>query len=105
MKKDNELLYAFEGMASLFVILIHCPFPGLIGQGCIAIARFAVPLFFAISGYFLVGKETLWDEKVVKRKLVSRIKRQAIGLAMVWLVYAIYACLLFIMRGETGLLG
>lgn len=39
-------------IASFFVIFAHVPFPGTLGNVMSCIARFPVPLFFAISGYF-----------------------------------------------------
>lgn len=39
-------------IASFFVIFIHIPFPGTVGHGINCAARCAVPLFFAVSGYF-----------------------------------------------------
>lgn len=39
-------------LASFFVVFIHAPFPLTFGSFVECLARFAVPLFFAISGYF-----------------------------------------------------
>ena len=53
-KKLNESLELLKGIACILIVLIHCPFPGIIGDIFICTARFGVPLFFMVSGYFLV---------------------------------------------------
>lgn len=55
MRKRNKYIDAAKALACIFVVLIHCMFPGKIGLVFRALARFAVPLFFAVSGYFLGG--------------------------------------------------
>lgn len=52
--KENRFLYAARFIACLAVITIHTRFPGKFGQVMDALARFAVPYFFAISGRFLL---------------------------------------------------
>ena len=49
-------------VAYCFVVLIHCPLPGITGEGVTAIARFAVPAFFAISGHFYANKSGSWGD-------------------------------------------
>lgn len=39
-------------LCAFLVVCIHAPFPGIIGEYFIALARIAVPTFFMISGYF-----------------------------------------------------
>lgn len=59
--KNIDSLNCAKGIACVFVILIHCTFPGIVGEMLRAIARFAVPLFFTVTGYFLLdlyGKVT-----------------------------------------------
>lgn len=51
-KLVNNRLYFWEGIACIFVVLIHCQLPGRVGIVTETIARFAVPLFFSISGYY-----------------------------------------------------
>lgn len=48
----NFCIDFFKGIACMMVIFIHCRFPGFIGQAIQAIARFAVPFFFMVSGYY-----------------------------------------------------
>ena len=60
----------FKLIASFFVVIIHCNFPGSIGVAAKAIARFAVPFFFLCSGYFLYGS----DCKKILNKLIRTVK-------------------------------
>ena len=62
-----------KGIACICVVMLHCSFPGNLGKIIYGVARFAVPLFFAISGYFV------YNEKGVKviGVLPSKIKRTA----------------------------
>jgi len=53
----NECLNAWKGIAAFFVVFIHCQFPSPIGGMMNGLARFAVPLFFLVSGYFCYEKE------------------------------------------------
>ena len=78
--KENKLLYVFEGIASIFVILIHCPFPGNFGYVIESIGRISVPFFFMISGFSIFSFINT-DEFVPKLKV--RIKRLII-LFLVW---------------------
>lgn len=51
-RREIPNLYILEGIACLAVITIHIGFPGTIGVIVNVIARFAVPLFFIVSGFF-----------------------------------------------------
>lgn len=48
----NQTIECAKLMASFFVVFIHCSFPGDFGSAINGLARFAVPMFFAVSGYF-----------------------------------------------------
>lgn len=50
--KRNEMMDLCKFIGSVFVVFIHVPFPGIVGGAVDCIARFAVPMFFAISGWF-----------------------------------------------------
>lgn len=51
-KKYNYCLDFIKGIACIFVVLMHCEFPGLLGTAVQAVSRFCVPLFFMVSGFF-----------------------------------------------------
>jgi len=52
MKQYNYCLDFIKGFACIFVVLMHCEFPGVTGVAVQAISRFCVPFFFMVSGYF-----------------------------------------------------
>lgn len=54
-KERNQTLECLRILAAVFVVFLHVPFPGLLGKTVNCLARFAVPLFFAISGWFSYG--------------------------------------------------
>lgn len=61
----NNRLYFWEGIACIFVVLIHCQLPGRVGIVTETIARFAVPLFFSISGYY-------WAKVEINKELIKQ---------------------------------
>lgn len=48
----NHSLDLVKGIACLFVVCMHCEFPGYLGVLVQCVARWAVPFFFMVSGYF-----------------------------------------------------
>lgn len=48
----NQSMECCKLMAAIFVVFIHAEFPEPLGSAVVCLARFAVPVFFAISGYF-----------------------------------------------------
>lgn len=50
--RGNQSIECARLIASFFVVFIHVPFPGGFGAAVRSVARFAVPMFFVISGYF-----------------------------------------------------
>ena len=60
----NLSLECFKLLAACFVVFLHIPFPGAFGQWVVCLSRFAVPLFFAVSGWFSYGAS---PEKLGKR--------------------------------------
>lgn len=80
MRIRNKGFDLLKGFACICVILIHCPFPGKFGVLLRTISKFAVPFFFAISGYFGVKK---WG---VKRK-IEHILTLCIAAELFYFVY------------------
>lgn len=52
MNKRNKELDCIKGICCIAVVLIHYNFPGDLGIAIKTVARFAVPIFFATSGFF-----------------------------------------------------
>ena len=51
----NLSLECCKLLAACFVVFLHIPFPGAFGRFLVCLSRFAVPLFFAVSGWFSFG--------------------------------------------------
>lgn len=78
----NVTLDLLKLVAAYFVVLIHFPFPDPIGGIIRDIARFSVPLFFLVSGYYAY---TNTPEKILK-KLVHVLKLYLLAV-VVYLVF------------------
>lgn len=70
MRKENVMLNFMKAIACIGVILIHVPFPGVIGELIKKIFSFSVPFFFMISGFYVYNK----DIDVIKRRLLKILK-------------------------------
>ncbi len=80
--KRNKKIDCMKLIASCFVVFIHVVFPGKMGIVVRSIARFAVPLFFCISGYYTYGLTA----HAIKKRIIYIIKLQifASGLFLLW---------------------
>lgn len=67
-KEQNTTLNVLKAIACIHVVLIHCIFPEPFGTGVKSAGRFAVPLFFCISGYFFTSLRDP-DDAAMARKL------------------------------------
>ena len=63
-KKRNYTLEMIKLIAAYMVVFIHVPFAGNMGAAVSALARFAVPLFFAVSGFYSYN---IAPDKILKR--------------------------------------
>lgn len=77
--RENKSLYFMKGISCLTVILLHCPIPGIIGDGVIYAMRFPVPMFFMISGYFCYYKDAEWIKKAQLKTLKLLLCAEVIG--------------------------
>lgn len=83
----NQTLDLFKLLASYMVVFLHIPFVFSWSIGIDAVARFAVPLFFMVSGYFSYQK----DAKTILRKA----KHIFLMFAVFFSIYFIYDCALY----------
>ncbi len=92
MKKAgrNIVLDRIKAVACIFIILIHCKFPGLSGDLFEAVARFGVPLFFAVSGKFLLSEKDI-SVKEIRASMLRKIRSILKVLGAVWIFYTIYS--------------
>ncbi len=65
-KTRNYCLDLIKGIACIFVVFMHCEFPGCFGVFVQCISRFSVPFFFMVSGYFCYPRERVNIKKKVK---------------------------------------
>ena len=84
----NTTLFFFELIASIFIVFIHCGFPSRLGALVNCLARFAVPLFFCVSGFYLLKK----DANVIPR-LISKIKKILVFALVTCAIYFIYSAI------------
>lgn len=97
-RKSNSTLYLFQGIASILVVLIHIPFPGIVGVFFVSLARFAVPLFYMVSGYTLYQ---YIETNTYKTKVLKRIKKNAWITIVGILVYFLFDIAKCILRHES----
>lgn len=71
LKKRYITLDLIKIIAAYMVVFIHVSFPGHFGKVIVCLARFAVPLFFIISGYFSYSKIESCDIYRLRRKIES----------------------------------
>ena len=96
-KKRNEALNVLEGVACICVVMLHCSFPGDVGRILYGVSRFAVPLFFAVSGYFVYSEE--WAK--VRRTLPDKGKHIAVLFLGTEILYFIWHILRpFLIHGK-----
>ncbi len=73
-KHNNRTIEAIRGIACLFVVLVHAPFPGETGIWIKALARFAVPFFLMNSGWFLWKGSAEGELDTAKKQLRKILK-------------------------------
>ena len=64
--KRNYCLDLVKGIACVFVVFMHCEFPGNTGIVVQTISRFSVPFFFMVSGFFAKKSDgtVVWGKKI-----------------------------------------
>ena len=62
----NRNIDILKGIACLGVVIIHSSFPGIFGKLIAYLFKFAVPIFFMVSGYYLYNSNLAKKEKINK---------------------------------------
>ena len=89
MKKTRNLsLNILKGIACICVIMLHCSFPGDVGRAIYGVSRFAVPLFFAIPGYYVYRNNEATDFQTLTNK-VKHISALFLGTEVFYLFWHI----------------
>ncbi len=86
----NRTFDLFKWAAALFVLLLHVPFPGDLGGTIRMFARWAVPFFFMVSGYFSYASVRRADAE----RLVRRVRRLLCIFLPAACFYALWCCFL-----------
>lgn len=87
-KQYNYCLDFMKGIACLFVVWMHCEFPGRTGVVVQAISRFCVPFFFMVSGFFSGNTST----NVIRgggNKKIKHILKLTLWASLFYLVWAV----------------
>lgn len=74
----NQTMECLKLLAAVFVVFIHIKFPGRLGELMTCLARFAVPLFFTISGYFTYQAKS----SRLGKRILHILKLQLLGLVV-----------------------
>ena len=99
--KENKFLYAVRFIACLAVITIHTRFPGKFGQVMDALARFAVPYFFAVSGRYLLDSSN--DEPgYIRFRAIRALKRLLKVTGIVYLIHLVYSFIINVFRDQMA---
>lgn len=69
MSRRNAIVDILRFLAAWSVVTLHYYFPGRIGFALIGIARFAVPFFYLVSGYFYAKEDKNAQYKSTGRKV------------------------------------
>ena len=98
--KYNYCLDFVKGLACIFVVFMHCEFPGILGVVTQAISRFCVPLFFMVSGYFCYHSVNIPMGEVNKKnwlfnKKIKHILKITINASFFYLIFVIIRTFLF----------
>ena len=98
IKKQYNNLNAIKIIAAFFVVCIHIRFPGDAGNAVVAVARFAVPFFFMVSGFFSYYP----DSTNLAAKYKRKISHIGVIFAGSFLLYFAYDLLANIMAGSVS---
>lgn len=78
----NQSMELAKLIASFFVVCIHYRLPNPLGAWIEALSRFAVPMFFLISGYFNLGAGSCQVSRRLKN--IGRLYLIAIAVTLLW---------------------
>lgn len=89
-KQRNDTLSVLKLFAAYMVVFIHVPFYGRIGVAVDALARFAVPFFFLVSGFY--------SYKITPDKIKHRLFHLLSLLALAAVAYTTYNLLILLVK-------
>jgi len=72
--KRNNTLNFFKGLACFAIVWMHTNSGGLVNQVVVCMARFGIPVFFMVSGYFTYKNNKVDYTKVLAKKIIHIVK-------------------------------
>ena len=85
-KKQNNSLNFLKGLACLAIVWMHTNSGGTVNQVIVCMARFGIPIFFMVSGYFTYKDNELDYTKVLTKKIIHILKLIVIA-TLVYIVW------------------
>lgn len=73
-KKQNECLNFIKGIACFGIVYMHTGYNCMLSSMIVNLFRFAVPIFFMISGYYSYGMDKAIIEKEQGKKYLECLK-------------------------------
>ena len=101
--KTYDVLNLIKIIAAFFVVTIHVHFPGDFGLAVIDIARFAVPFFFMVSGFFGYCLDKNRSVEKIKKR-IKNIIFMFLSISVVYIVYKIVVAVLFYSNSPADVL-
>lgn len=95
----NYVLDAAKAIAAYSVVLLHIRFPGTLGELVNALARYAVPFFFLISGYFCFQTKKEYSLE----KMPGKVKHILLLMGVSFPFYIIWEGIMEIIEGKDVL--
>lgn len=97
-KRQNECLNFIKGCACFSVLYMHTNSGGLVGTLITCLSRYAVLIFFMISGYYCFNHSSDIINKKYKNKILHIIKICLFST----IVYFIWSsCILYVLEGKS----
>lgn len=96
--KRNRSIDAVRAIACIFVLFVHCPLPGQTGVYVSSLARFAVPFFLMVSGYYALRPTREKTLEAARRRMAETAKLTLAGTAL----YAVSNTLRCLFTGQDA---
>lgn len=88
MKTRIDSLFFLKGICAILVVFVHTDF--FYRNLFVPISRLAVPLFFMISGYFMINSDGTFKDKLYIKKQMKKIGKYILISSFVYALYNIF---------------
>ena len=100
-KEKNNFLYVCKAICCMLVVFIHCHFSGTWGMVIDTIARIGVPIFFCISGRYLLSQQQMFGTKDAENKIKKKLMKTCKTTVLVWGIYTTYSLVVHLRNGYS----